>query len=736
MVLSLEDAVQVGNLARPRGVSIPMRMLWIAGPLLLATFIVGCSSEPPKPVEMQQPEPSAQAQRAVSESAQESEAARPPSAPQSSPEPEAAESRPVEQAERKASTPNARQAEDEDSAAESVAEETNAGDSADSGETAQPAPKDLTDVPATVVGVADVRVRPGLPWPVVEQLSAGEQVVVLNAASGWFRIRFGDDRVGWIQTPALDLGEVERWWIREEGAPMIMAEWQSEQYGVMGQSADGAEVRLLVLEDELGEIVSAPLDEVTLLADDITLRDLPILIGDETVVFPGDDFGVGQGRILPRANEWMWLPWGWLLAHNDEYIWQWRPQTDELEFVRRPPGPAKLSPSGQHLAILASPSEFAFGKAFQDLIVMPLDGSAPISLRQQFHDAIATGKVGPALANYTLLALSVMDLSWSADGKTIAVRLYPETRETYVDPALLLDTSGRVTVHQGLRDGIPPGLDCYVGSLGGNTSLLDWWWLREDNTFAMYGLCVVDEDGPREEFDIVFSLGGDFLRIEPFSWRKDDEAALELVRSAQGGELLGEWLSIDWSPTGRIALVLDRSKSVLRSFHAKKHQLREFSLGSTVRQSPGAHGVELDHVLSNLGQDLGWEVYWSDWEVYWFDGETAAVIIRAQETIVAGFMLDMTEGGGVVLDLGPGEFWPCQRTASWRPDGRQFQLTVGRVGFLLMVFGSHGQIVSVMHVAGHHHWNAAPLHQAAWSANGEWFAIGGDPQPTQCLYGH
>ena len=87
-------------------------------------------------------------------------------------------------------------------------------------------PDDLTNVPAVVMEDAEVRVRPGLSWRVIDRLSAGEAVVVLNAASGWFRISFGDDREGWIRKPALDLGEVDPWWILKEPAPAIVAEWQ------------------------------------------------------------------------------------------------------------------------------------------------------------------------------------------------------------------------------------------------------------------------------------------------------------------------------------------------------------------------------------------------------------------------------------------------------------------------------------------------------------------------------
>ena len=64
------------------------------------------------------------------------------------------------------------------------------------------------------------------------------------------------------------------------------------------------------MEDELAEMVSAPIVEVTLLASDISLHDLPIVIGDETVVFPGDDFRAGQGKILQRPTSGSGSPRG------------------------------------------------------------------------------------------------------------------------------------------------------------------------------------------------------------------------------------------------------------------------------------------------------------------------------------------------------------------------------------------------------------------------------------------
>ena len=696
------------------------------GGLLVAVCVAACGDELPMAGEAERAESVAEERQAagVAESSATQEATQPQAetgttAPQADAREQRSDAAAVEQ------TAEAQQTEP---ASQAVEQEAEAVEEQDSAEVTQSVQQNLTDIPAVVLVDADVRVRPGLSWPIKDRLSAGASALVLNEYDGWLRIVYGDDLEGWIRSIAVDLGEIEERQVLFDAAPTLWAEWRGHRYGVTSQTADAAEVVLYRTDGEETEYVHAAMDEVTLLSADVALKDLPIRIGEETVVFSGDDFRAGQGRILPKADEWMWLPWGWLLAHNEEYIWQWRPETDELEFIRRPPGPASLSPSGQHIAILARGEDRSDWAPFRDVIVVPLDGGAEISLRQQFDDAIAQGQISPTMADYELLAQSGRELHWSPNGETIAVRLYPGTWETYVYPALLSDMSGAVTALQGLPDGIPPGLDCWLGSLGGNTSLLDWWWLRDDNTFVIYGLCANERDGAREDFDIVFSLNGEFLGIEPFSWNDWDEASLDLVRSAQGGELLGEWITVQWSQTRRYALVIDRDKSTLHSYDPERHQLGEFWLDSRGAAASPAQELELDQML----RDVGWHLHW---DVYWYDGQTAAAIARWSETIVAGFILDLAERSATALELGPSVIWPCQRTGSWRPDGSLFQLSVGRRGFQLMAFESNGRHVGDMRVVGHPDWAAAPLHQAEWSPNGEWFAIGGDPLPTKCIYG-
>ena len=370
-----------------------MRVLCLYCALFLAVVVAACGGDEPVSVS----EPQTQTQRASE-----------PVAQQEAPGQSAAQAsrRPVDvdrAAESEAEPAAADEPEDAPPAEASSAEETAQvseqpspeaapARTDDQAEEARPEPRqhplDRTDVPAAVVQDADVRMRPGLAWPVMDRLESGASVAVLQHADGWYRIRFGGDLEGWIRTTMLDLGRVGQRQVLEKPAPPLIAEWRGEEHGVMGLSADGAEVRLLKIEDETSIIIGAPIDEVNLPAGDVTLQDLPILIGDETVIFPGDDFRVGQGKILPRANEWMWLPWGWLLAHNDTHIWQWRPETDELEFIARPPGIAWLSADGERLGI-ASGARLNQIRAMGSTMwyFVHLNGSAPTSPRALLSDA-------------------------------------------------------------------------------------------------------------------------------------------------------------------------------------------------------------------------------------------------------------------------------------------------------------------------------------------------------------
>ena len=617
-----------------------------------------------------------------------------------------------------------------DAALEAEAEDAEAEDAEPESEEE---PEDLTDVPAVVMKDADVHVRPGLSWPVIGRLSAGEEVAVLSAAGGWFRISFGDDREGWIRTPALDLGEVETRSIPREPAPGIVAEWQGAQYGVMGQSADGAEIRLLPMEDELAEMVSAPIDQVTLLADDITVHDLPILIGDETVVFPGDDFRVGQGRILPKANEWMWLPWGWLLAHNDSHIWQWRPETDELEFARRPPGEASLSPDGRNLAILTCGGiESCNATEEEDVKIMPLDGAATISLRRQLNKA---GRLDDLRA---IVLTDTNDLSWSRDGAALLVSVLLESASIATLPAVRLDASGAMTVFEWQPEGVLADKDCYPMRYPYRARYEHqvYWGFDSHNNVRVRVGCT--EDAEFSSGWAVYSRGGDLLRLEPDP-ESPGPASDEVVQTAAGADQLGEDYQILWSTSGEHALIVAPETMQLWLYDAQEDHVR-----SIAGQSDALH-PDLWEVIEIPG--------YVDWNTYWAEDRWVVVVPRkGHDWAIGPLFVDTSEATGVAFHHGLGTLWPCIPSAAWSPHESLFHFgfeeddLTSATGMRLLVDGTaaarrltlhryithpDGSLIASFRSLGGGQFET-PLHRSEWSRDGARFAVGGHQSLGTC----
>ena len=586
-------------------------------------------------------------------------------------------------------------------------------------------PQDLTELPGTVVEDADVRVRPGLAWGVIDRLESGASVVVLHRAGGWYRVSYGEELEGWIRATMLDLGEVEEEQVLERSAPPLLAEWRGAEYGAMGQSADGAEVRLLEVSGESTRIIGAPIDEVTLLADDVTLRDLPILIGDETVVFPGDDFGVGQGKILPKANEWMWLPWGWLLAHNDTHIWQWRPETDELEFISRPPGFARLSPDGRYLAIDRLCDRPAMECDYEPYaIILPLDGSAPIA-------ALTLLRLHGLTVELVRPGNGLLFLDWAPNSK--AVSFFANVWDGQEAPAtsVVVHVDGQLVLFDETGSLVFGDHECqislgYPSSPGGfNYS----WWMRADNTIVADGGCT-EENGEWDGGVIVFSLDGDFLGVDDFPGWWERDYGIDRIRTAGSGQELGDDLRTTWSPTEQYALVVDPAVARVWIYDAGLHDLNVVQFEADDWQQSQLWAVrEHDDELRHFYLHATWN-----------RGMVGAVIAQLYG-VRASIFVDATTTAGTTLDLGGASSYPLLLgSQSWDPDGHVYHvvsmpfepgdgIAVGAPSvYQLLSFRRTGDLVAALNIlstCGDSVLSNRLRHRAAWSPDGKWFAVGG-----------
>ncbi len=579
--------------------------------------------------------------------------------------------------------------------------------------------EDLTDLPGVVLADADVRVRPGLAWPMVDRVAAGEPVVVLHRGGGWYRISYGDGLAGWIRSTAVDLSGIDEWLVLRQAAPAILAEWRGDEYGVMGQSADGAEVRLLAVDDEWSEILGAPKDEVTLLAEDVTLEDLPILVGDETVVFPGDDFRVGQGRILPRSDQWMWLPWGWLLAHNDEYIWQWRPETDELEFIRRPPGYAEFSPDGRFLAIANLCPLWYNCIQDWDVTILPLDGSTPISLTRQLRlsgfDPILWWVYASVHANF----------EWAANSRAVKffVAWFEDDREDWT--SIVFRTDGGFARFDDNWEAVLANKVCKAPSRLVDAGW-DWWHLSDDNTIATDAVCDTS-DGEGEYVWVKYTLDGEFIEItESSPWRLWDHGG-ERVRSATDGDVLNEEIGTTWSTAEEHALVVDYATASAWIYEADQRALLAVA------------ALEDDPESSRLWEardterDLRHFYMLSSWQ----DHYVGAVIVYSY-IIRAILVIDAESKIGHFVDPGEATWYPdWHRSQGWSPDGTMYHIAsvaldrvdgLGALVFQHLIVNSIGAAVAALHTSTDCTGPGPPgcvIPKAIWSPNGKWFAVSG-----------
>ena len=597
---------------------------------------------------------------------------------------------------------------------------------------APPGPAELTDVPGTIREDSDVRGRPGLAWPVVGQLSEGASVSVLDRAGAWFRVRDRDGRRGWVRDHALDFGDVDGSEIRMRPAPAIVAEWRGERFGVMGQSADQTRVALVTWDEEAGEIINAPIGEVRLIDADISLSELPILIGGETVVYPGDDLRAGQGRLLPQANEWMWLPWGWLLAQNDEYIWVWRPETDELEFTPRPAGLAKFSPDGQYLAIVPGlATNDGDCSAADDILILPLDGSPALSLREQLQIA------GDGAELEFVCVFAADDIRWRSDSRALMVGVSLQQESGWRPPAAVLDIAGGVGVFDSIPERALVGQDhCHLEAKGSQR-----WWFHADNTVATMVGCM-NIDGDFRWNRVVFSLNGEFIRGEPIPIGSSTaDVPTSPLEGAEGLEAIGTDFRLLWSPSGEYAVVVALEERSLWVYEAGLHRLRRID-------------AEPDSISPDTWAALAY-VYAAH-DVFWGgDSDVAIIPKHGYEETVTTILIDVAAGVAAKLDHGNTFGWPCLPSGSWRPDGEYFQAAFATHLDRHSLSGDHwidGTAVVRSHIRQHlviradgsdviavrtnsEHRYGEPLHRAEWSPDGEWFAIGGQNRSSQCRFG-
>ena len=448
-------------------------------------------------------------------------------------------------------------------------------------------------VAAVISRETDVYLRPALGWPVVDQLEVGEAVVAQNGVLPWVRIQYREGRLGWVHQHVLEFSDDYMFpllEIRDQAAPTLFANWHGRRFDVLGRSADGRYAVLTGPALEQDDLTLARIDEVVLLDVGFSARQLPLVIGSETVAFPADRVTAGHGRTLPQANQWMWLPWGWLLAHNDDHIWLWRPETDTVEFTPRAPGPAMLSPDGQFIAIFRC-NEAPIGcLRAQDVTILPLDGSTSLSVAGMLRRTGRELEFAAVTSWFDRSAdqsFPLMPLQWTADSQAVLVSV---DLGYHLPHAMLATVDGAVTLFDPRSLNRLPNQDCAFLDDRSRRRPTEHtkvhWHPRHDGTVGLSGWCRGDGD-----VIAVFDVNGELQHVEPADYFGWTVRGTERLRSAEGAEQFGDSVDAHWSPSGRFAVVDSDSTTTLWLYDSIVHRLSPVELGEYVRAWHNSGGL-------------------------------------------------------------------------------------------------------------------------------------------------
>ena len=575
---------------------------------------------------------------------------------------------------------------------------------------------------------AVVRQRPGYGWPGVEVLPRGEEVVLVARTTEWALATFGERGHGWIPRSALHIVLWDEWnSIPIAPPPTLIAAWQGIGYGVLGQSADGSRLALRELKQDAPQAVTyAPSDKSILLARNMRQSDLPIYVGQETVAFKADEINTLSGRVLPHADEWMWLPWNFLLGHNDTYVWEWRPETDELSFARRPIGDAFFSPDGRHLLVFrCSLREYGECVEYSDAVLVPLDGSEQISLMSTApEDWLASG-----LSIRSAKQVRV-GLEWLSDSRAVLIGVWLWKATPDVVAAVMLGVDGQVTLYQVPVELQVDGMACRANPTF--SYLRHRWYIGSNDTVSNLVRCG-EEAG--EWLELQYDLEGQFERAVPYdtTFGRPDEAII----LKQLGRGLADWnKEISWSPDGSAAIAAV-SFAGIWVYDAHPQTIRKISVVDNTGIGVTPKGVM---------------------EVLWSDDAVAAAFNwqRAKSPLTYAALINIDSHRAIEFDVAEIDLRPCGNTriGTAHPDGSQFTMsTLGAVDGGPLYFwidglaalnGQTSQVVVIdfrdgLEASVRAGWSptgrAAPSHRGGWSPNGKWFAIGGEHRIERCDYG-
>ena len=621
--------------------------------------------------------------------------------------------------------------------------------------------------------LVSVRLRPARDWPAVAALVPGERLVATAVTPGgdpWLQVRLADGAFGWLRLAEADLsgGSVRRLPVRS--APPILAvpalnardwptgspapypppRWSEWTIPVLGRSADGEWVAAPAWDEYSSEsparwepTVWLHRSEISLLAEDLELADLPLFVNGLTgglVVLPVDPDATLDPVFVPVPDRrgrlgWQWTAGGELLIS----AWGGWEALTPGDGARRSVGSLRYSalaaPDGAHLATVLRRED----ANVDDLLITPIDGGDPVLI-----EAIFASRWRDCLTNDR--PLPEAELSWSPDGRALLAPL------VLLEACRVADRSTRIVGVDG-RVVRLPAVDAPELLSRDTLPWVDWEWRPSGGVILR-----------SERAIYVASRSGALLRtIElpegaygPAKWAGDN---IQLIVADSG-----EWFAVNlengelrpvagmpaithlWTPYSTQVEVQWSADGQRAAIFAKRTgELTLFDAGSM----SAATVLTAEH-LPDIADAIRWDarIEWSPagdrfllypdppggitnpWPLY---------IIEIDPVRVS--QADLVVGGDIV--------YPCGAAPQWSPDGELFTVHVherlsGRAFGVdglrtpantdyrgefnagwVMIYDRAGRFVRAFRTMSGFGRSATDV---SWSFDGRWLAIGEEPK--------
>ena len=579
-----------------------------------------------------------------------------------------------------------------------------------------------------------VRLRPGLDWPAVAEVDAGEALVAGAVTPGrdpWVRVALPDGSMGWVRAADVDAPEAafgrlpaqtaapirvraqtgleELAYARAGGGPLVFGLADSgETYAVLGRSIDGAWLAIATgVERPATAWVRAALLEDG--HSDELLEHLPIFVGGGTVVVRTLNESSSAFLSAPPASVWQWTADGLLAGVEEEQIWQLDPKLGTVTRAAPPTGGGFFSPDGRYVVVTVRWRDggglsSAYGG--RQLYLIAVDGSRVVA----FPDVFWYPQSGRSAYQYG---------PWSPDGRWLVVAGVRVLDDVWVGRTAV-SVDGEIHALSGLGGDVPVWLNAQALA-----SLRDGQ-LRISTPRGEVVQSIVLPDG--SAWNIVPQPGASVV------WINMRNAGWHAVNYATGGvskiEAMSDrnpYVQVVWSPNGAHALVLEEGE-LPAVYHDQFGTLRTLVDASELRSDAG--------------------VPYRDRHAAWSPNSSEFILQTRRESIDL-FKLTQPEAGEPSVELirtittrGHFALW-CEGHDQWSPGGEHFVVhqheaadvgSNGRDGlavmgsspsdfavFRLLIFNREGELERSYRSFALNDWTGALLQ---WSPDGRWLAIG------------